>query len=93
MPAIMGIIGPLLPYLMLGLGAIAAYIGIKHKGKVEAQAQFQKQQEVVAQKVQQDVAVAVGKDQQIDQKVEAKIEDIKKADAIPQPSSPTKFKF
>jgi hypothetical protein len=93
MGALLGILGPLLPYLLLGLGVLGAYFGIKSKGKSEAKAEFQKQQQVAQQKVQAQVQVAVGKDQEIDKKVEAKLDEIKNAEVIPSPSDPTKFKF
>lgn len=93
MPALLGILAPLLPYILMAVGVVGAYFGIKAKGKSEAKAQFQKQQEAVQQKVQAEVQVAVGKDQVVDQKTAAKVEEIKNEAQIVAPSDPTKFKF
>jgi hypothetical protein len=93
MGALLGILSPLIPYLLLGLGIIGAYFGIKSKGKSEAKAEFQKQQQVAQQKVQAQVQVAVGKDAEVDKKVEEQLNEIKQSEVIPSPSDPTKFKF
>lgn len=83
MPAILGLLSPILPYILLGIGVLAAYFGIKSKGKSEAKVEFQKQQLEVQKKVEQKVSVAVGKDSAVDAKVEAKIDEIKKQDQVP----------
>ena len=88
-----GIISPFLPYIVAGLGLLAAYFGVKHKGKVQAQAEFKHEQDVAVQKVQQDVVVAVGKDQMVDKKVEDKLDEIKQQNQVPVSGDSTKFKF
>lgn len=90
MSALLGLLGPLLPYLLMLLGGIAAYFAVKQKGKVEERAkQEAAKQEVVAQ-----VNEAVSGDTVVDAKVEAKREEIKKSTAaLPSDGDGSVFKF
>lgn len=91
--AILGIIGPLLPYILGFVGVVIAYFGIKQKGVV----QERQRQEAVQQKAQTEVMkkveAAKAQDVVIDAKVEAKIADIEKAAEPVAPSAPGKFRF
>ena len=91
--AILGILGPLLPYIMGAIGIVVAYFTVKQRGV----AQERQRQEVVQQKAQaavvKKVEAAKAQDAVIDAKVEAKIEDITKAAEQDTSSAPGKFRF
>lgn len=81
MPALVSLLGSILPYVIGAIGIVAAYFGIKHKGVTEERARQQVAQAKVQQQVQKQVEVAKSQDAVIDQKVEAQVEAIKKANA------------
>jgi len=91
--AILGILGPLIPYIMGAIGIVVAYFTVKQRGVV----QERQRQEVVQQKAQaavvKKVEAAKAQDAVIDAKVEAKIEDLTKAEEPVAPSAPGKFRF
>lgn len=88
MPALLSLLGPLLPYIAGFLAIIVGYFTIRQRGVV---AERQKQEKAQA-KVQEAVVVAQSKDVTVDQKVEKKIEAIKEAHT-PEPTAPDVFKF
>lgn len=93
MPAILSLVAPLLPYLMAILGAVAGYFYIKRKGVSEERARQETAKSEAVEKFRKKVEVAVSKDQTVEAKVEAKIEEIKDASAPVAPSNPNKFRF
>lgn len=91
--AILSILGPLVPYILGIFGIVVAYFTVKQRGVT----QERQRQEAVQQKAQaevvQRVQVAQSKDAAIDAKVEAKVEEITKAEEPAAPSAPGKFRF
>lgn len=91
--AILSIIGPLIPYILGIFGIVVAYFTVKQKGVT----QERQRQEVAQQKAQaavtQKVEAAKSKDAAIDAKVEAKVEDLTKAEEPVAPPAPGKFRF
>ena len=72
-PTILNILGPLLPYLIVFVGIVALYFGIKNKGKLEERAKVQDQ--VIKQ--QEKVIEAVAKDVTVNQSVNQKVAEVK----------------
>jgi len=92
LPALLSIIGPLLPYLLAGIGALAGFLAIRHSGVKAERDRQEKAQAEVQKKVEANVQKAVTQDAVIDAKVEKQIEDIK-AEAAPKPTPPDTFRF
>jgi len=83
MGALLGILGPLLPYIMFLIAGVIGYFSIKHKGAVEATAKIEKKQAAEKAAVEKKVVVAVSKDTVIDKKASEQIEQIKKIEQEP----------
>ena len=86
-----------LPYILGALALIGAYFGIKQKGVQQERAKQQAAQAKAVAQVQQQVQVAVSKDQQIDKKVQNEVAKIEEAKPAPAPIGSLKpgdeFKF
>ena len=77
MPAILTLIGPLVPYLAIGVAAIAGYFMIRHKGAVAEREKIEKAAvKAVAQRTKE-VQKAVTKDIAVDKSVGEKIDAAK----------------
>jgi hypothetical protein len=76
----------------VGVGAVAAYLTIKHKGVMEERARQAEAQAKAQLKLQQELNKARSMDSAIDSKVEDEIKAINQKHS-PKPDSSDKFKF
>lgn len=92
MPFALSFLAPFLPYIIAGLGAVIAYFGIKHKGKVQAQEEFQHQLVQAEQKLQEKIIEATSQDAKIDQKVQDEKHEIRQEHVV-KPDATGTFRF
>ena len=86
MPALLSLLGTLLPYLIGAIGIFAAYFGIKHKGVTEERERQQVAQQKQKEIVQQKIAAVEKQDAVVDQSTAVKIQKVE--DAKPEAKSP-----
>lgn len=83
MEILAGLLLKLAPYLIVALGILGAYFGIKRKGALQEREKWQQAQAEAQVKTQKKVAAAESKDAEIDAKVRKQIESVKKTEQAP----------
>lgn len=78
--AILALLKPLLPYILVGIAAAVAYLGIRRQGVVAERERNEKAQEAARVEVEMKVKVAESKDAAIDQRVKEEIDALPKVD-------------
>ncbi len=83
MEILLSLLLKLLPYLAVLAGLAGAYFHVKHKGALQERAKWEAATLQAATDRAKKVALAVGKDSEIDKHVEETLDAIKKAQTAP----------